>query len=71
MSPERPPGCSARGLFSELPTARLATKMAKSLRCFFGLHRWQELRAERDVGWYKKCRDCGKFRDVDNRPKYI
>jgi len=45
--------------------------MAKSLRCFFGLHRWQELRAERDVGWYKKCRDCGKFRDVDNRPKYI
>ncbi len=35
------------------------------------LHRWQEFRTEGGNGWYKKCRDCGKFRYIDNRPKYI
>jgi hypothetical protein len=45
--------------------------MAKKLRCYVGLHRWRVLKAEGDAGYYKECRDCGKFRDIDERPKYI
>ncbi len=45
--------------------------MAKTLRCYLGFHRWQVLRAAGEDGSYKKCRDCGKFRDIDDRPKLI
>lgn len=45
--------------------------MAKSLRCFLGFHRWQVLQAEGGDGSYKQCRDCGKFRNLDNRPKLM
>jgi hypothetical protein len=38
--------------------------MAKTLRCRLGLHRWQRLKAEGGGGWYKQCRDCGKFQDI-------
>jgi hypothetical protein len=44
--------------------------MAKSLRCFLGFHRWKVLRAE-GGGSYKQCRDCGKFRDIDDRAKLM
>jgi hypothetical protein len=37
--------------------------MAKKLRCVAGFHRWQTLKAD-DGGVYKKCQDCGKFRDI-------
>jgi hypothetical protein len=43
--------------------------MAKKLRCYLGLHRWRTLQAEGGGGWYKECRDCGRFRDIDSRPK--
>ncbi|MGH3072231.1 MAG: hypothetical protein ACRDNB_08185 [Gaiellaceae bacterium] len=43
--------------------------MAKALRCLLGLHRWQVLRVEGGPGSYKQCRDCGRFRDIDDRPK--
>lgn len=39
--------------------------MAKRLRCYLRFHRWQRLKAE-GGGEYKKCRDCGKFRDIDD-----
>jgi hypothetical protein len=41
--------------------------MAKRLRCSLGFHRWQRLQAE-GGGRYKKCRDCGKFRDIPSTP---
>jgi hypothetical protein len=34
--------------------------MAKKLRCFLGLHRYQR-RVTDDGQPYKECRDCGKF----------
>jgi len=37
--------------------------MTKRLRCYLTFHRWQTLRAE-GGGWYRKCRDCGKFGDI-------
>ena len=42
--------------------------MAKRLRCYFGLHRWQRLKSEGGEGWYKQCRDCGKYRDLRGTP---
>lgn len=45
-----------------------SASVAKRLRCYLGLHRWQTLRAE-GGGWFKQCRDCGRFRDIDDRPK--
>jgi hypothetical protein len=41
--------------------------MAKKLRCYLGFHRWQQLQAE-GGGSYKKCRDCGRFSDLPQRP---
>ena len=40
--------------------------MTKRLRCYLGFHRWQQLRkdARAGGGWYKECRDCGKFGDI-------
>jgi hypothetical protein len=35
--------------------------MTKRLRCYFGFHRWQSIRAD-DGGFYRKCRDCGKVK---------
>jgi len=37
--------------------------VAKRLRCYLGLHRWQKLRDDQG-GQYKECRDCGKFVDI-------
>lgn len=36
--------------------------MAKKLRCYLGLHRYQRLRTD-DGDLYKQCRDCEKFQD--------
>jgi hypothetical protein len=35
--------------------------MVKRLRCYLGFHRWQRLKSESAEGWYKQCRDCGKY----------
>jgi hypothetical protein len=35
--------------------------MAKKLRCYLGLHRWQSVHVD-DGGFYRECRDCGKVR---------
>jgi len=43
--------------------------MAKRLRCYLGLHRWQTLQAE-GGGTYKKCRHCGKFSDI-SQPTFL
>jgi hypothetical protein len=32
-----------------------------------GLHRWQQLRSD-EGGAYNKCRVCGKFSDIPDRP---
>lgn len=37
--------------------------MAKKLRCYLGLHRYERRRTE-DGKWYQECRYCGKFRDI-------
>ncbi len=39
--------------------------MEKTLRCYFGLHRWQRLKNPAGDGWHSHCRDCGKYRDSD------
>jgi len=37
--------------------------MAKRLRCYLGVHRYQR-RLTEDGEPYKECRDCAKFRDM-------
>jgi len=37
--------------------------MAKKLRCYLGLHRYERRKTD-DGQWYKECRDCGKFLDM-------
>jgi hypothetical protein len=34
--------------------------MAKRLRCYLGLHRYERRRTE-EGKWYEECRSCGKF----------
>ena len=46
---------------------RLASAMAKRLRCYLGFHRWQVLRVKDGEGHYKECRDCRKFKDMTYR----
>jgi hypothetical protein len=41
--------------------------MAKRLRCYLRLHRWETRRAE-GGGMYKECRDCGKFGEIEPPP---
>jgi hypothetical protein len=36
--------------------------MAKKLRCYLGLHRYQNRRTDQGER-YKQCRDCEKFQD--------
>jgi hypothetical protein len=40
--------------------------MAKRLRCYLGLHRWETRRVKgKGGGMYKECRDCGKFSELE------
>jgi hypothetical protein len=40
---------------------RLASVMAKKLRCYLGWHLWQKRRGD-DGAMYYECRNCGKGR---------
>ena len=39
--------------------------MAKRLRCYLSLHRWERLKNPAGDGWHRHCRDCGKDSDDD------
>ncbi len=41
--------------------------MAKSWRCYLGLHRWTRKQSD-DGKKYLACRDCGKDKDIFNVP---
>jgi hypothetical protein len=41
--------------------------MAKKLRCYLRLHRWQKKRDD-DGAIYYECRDCAKLREPYNPP---
>jgi len=61
-------GCHDRGYVVEGATTPLTFGhrlggMAKKLRCYLGLHRYQR-RVTDDGKPYKECRDCGKFLDL-------
>ncbi len=48
-------------------------EMPKKLRCYLGFHRWQRVKQGRvkgpgESGWYKECRDCGKFGEIPPPP---
>jgi hypothetical protein len=45
--------------------------MAKRLRCYLGLHRWQRLRVKDGEGHYMECRDCRKFKDIPPEPPVV